>query len=154
MTVELIGALAEVVAALGGIVIGTFGVYTYYNDKKRTAQRDTLEAYTELQMNTFNKLNTWLPSEIKEAAEDKTSDGFKELGGYLADIERFCVGINEGIYDFDTFYKISHGYFDNDRGGLITKLVPIIEVKNNYADQDYFSNIHKVWNDMEKYNKS
>ena len=128
-----------------------FGAYTYYRDSKRKTKQDTLEAYTDLQRSTLSKINLWMPSEIKEATEDKKSDGYKELSAYLAEIERFCVGINEGIYDFDTFYKLSHGYFDSEIGLLKPRLLPLLEAKSDNAKEDYFANLHKVWERMEKW---
>ena len=128
-----------------------FGAYTYYRDSKRKTKQDTLEAYTDLQRSTLSKINLWMPSEIKEATEDKKSDGYKELSSYLAEIERFCVGINEGIYDFDTFYKLSHGYFDSEIGLLKPRLLPLLEAKSDNAKEDYFANLHKVWERMEKW---
>ena len=128
-----------------------FGAYTYYRDSKRKTKQDTLEAYTDLQRSTLSKINLWMPSEIKEATEDKKSDGYKELSYYLAEIERFCVGINEGIYDFDTFYKLSHGYFDSEIGLLKPRLLPLLEAKSDNAKEDYFANLHKVWEKMEKW---
>ena len=128
-----------------------FGAYTYYRDSKRKTKQDTLEAYTDLQRSTLSKINLWMPSEIKEATEDKKSDGYKELSSYLAEIERFCIGINEGIYDFDTFYKLSHGYFDSEIGLLKPRLLPLLEAKSDNAKEDYFANLHKVWERMEKW---
>ena len=141
----MIDGLALVVSACALL----FAAYTYYRDSKRKAKQDTLEAYCELQRETLLKINIWLPLEIKKATEDKRSSGYKELSGYLAEIERFCVGINEGIYDFDTFYKLSHGYFDSDKGMLKPRLLPLLEVKLENAKEDYFENLHKVWERME-----
>ena len=127
-----------------------FGVITYYRDSKRNAKKDTLEAYQLLQETTLSKINLWLPSEIRKATEDKKSDAYKELSGYLAEIERFCVGINVGIYDFNTFYELAHGYFDSDKGLLKPRLMPLLEVKLENAKEDYFVNLHKVWKRMER----
>ncbi len=150
MILTMLSGITEIIAAVAGISIGCFGVYTYYKDKKRNAQKDTLDAYSILQKDTFNYLNTWSPSEIRNVTEYKQSDDYKKLSGYLADVERFCVGINEGIYDFGTFYELSHGYFDDERRGVMPRLIPLIEAKSGSADEDYFANIHKVWNRMEK----
>ena len=98
----------------------------------------------------MSKINKWLPSEIKKATENKISEDYKELSGYLAEIERFCVGINEGIYDFDTFYRLSHGYFDSNKGLLKPRLMPLLEVKLSNAKEDYFENLHRVWEKMDK----
>lgn len=144
----MIGEIASLITA----VIAVFGVYTYFKDSRRKAQQATLEAYTVLQNSTLSKINLWSPSEIREAAEDKQSDGYKELESYLAEIEHFCVGINEEIYDFETFYQLAHGYFDSDRGKLKPRLLPLLKVKLENANEDYFSNLHKVWERMDRKN--
>lgn len=145
---DVIGAMADISTAIGV----AFGVYIYSQDSKRTSQQATLEAYTELQHSVLSKINHWKPSEIKKATEDRQSDAYKELSLYLAEIERFCVGINENIYDFDTFYKLSHGYFDSERGLLKPRLLPLLEAKSDNAKEDYFTNLHKVWERMGKTN--
>lgn len=142
--------MLDEIAVVISVVVFIFGVYTYHRDAKRKAKQDTLEAYERLQAGALSKINLWLPSEIRKATEDKKSNGYKELSGYLAEIERFCVGINEGIYDFDTFYKLSHGYFDSDKGMLKPRLLPLLETKLENAKEDYFENLHKVWERMEK----
>ena len=143
---NIIAAIADVATAASVII----GIFIYKRDSKRTAQKDTLEAYSNLQHSALSKINLWLPSEIKEATEDKKSDAYKELGGYLAEIERFCTGINCGIYDFDTFYSLSHGYFDSEKGMLKPRLLPLLEVKLENAKEDYYENLHKVWEMMDK----
>ena len=144
-----IESFANIVAAVLGVCAAFFGVYTYFKDRKRGRKKDTLDAYDVLQRETFNKINTWFPSEIKEVIEDKKSDEYKELSGYLADIDRFCVGINEGIYDFDTFYELAHGYFDDERGVLKPRLLPLIDRKIGRSEENYFHNIHEVWKKMD-----
>lgn len=143
---EVLHLLFEGIAAVGVL----FGFYTYHKDSLRRKQQDTLNAYLELQHNTFSKLNMWMPSEIKEACENRRSDGYKELSGYLAEIELFCLGINQGIYDFDTFYKMAHGYFDNERGTLRVRLLPLLEVKLVDAKEEYYYNIRDMWGKMQK----
>lgn len=148
----VISAIADVATAISLI----FAIYTYKKDAEkrraeehRKAKQDTIEAYKDLNNTTFSKLNAWKPADIKAAAEDRTSPAYKELGTYLADIERFCVGITEDIYDFDTFYKLSHGYFDSD-WGLKKRLMPLLEKKLDRAGEDYYENLHKVWKMMEE----
>ena len=118
-----------------------------WNRQKKQA---TLDAYSQLQVSVFDNINHFTPSEIREISEDNKSDEYKELSGYLARIEQFCVGLNQGIYDFDTFYELSHGYFDGKRGMLYVRIIPILETKGLGADEDYYKNIHKVWEKMQK----
>ena len=91
--------MIEVVSLSVTAVSVLFGIYTYYQDYSRKKKIDTLEAYQLLQKTVLDPINKWLPSKIRSATEDKTSDDYKTLSGYLAEIERFCIGVNKGIYD-------------------------------------------------------
>lgn len=145
---EIITCIVNIATAAGVIFAG----YTYYADKARRRRQDTIIEYGVLQENVLSKINVWQPNDIRNACEDKTCKGYKILSTYLAEIERFCVGVDEKIYDFKTLYNISHGYFDSDRG-LQKKLVILIEAKSRDAKEDYFYAIHKVWNMMAKYKR-
>ena len=144
--INLIKLISEILTATGVVI----GACQYFRDTRRNAKKNTLDAYKSLQDSTLSKINMWLPAEIKEATLDKTSDAYKELSTYLANIELFCVGLNEGIYDFDTFYKIAHGYFESDQGLLKPRLLPLLEAKLENATTDYYENLHKIWRRMYK----
>ena len=75
----------------------------------------------------FDYLNTYKPSEITAICEDNKSSEYKTISGYIARIEHFCVGLNRGIYDKDTFYALAHGYFDGYQ--IQKRILPIIEAK-------------------------
>ena len=81
------------VANVGAVFALVFAIYTYNRDTSRKARQDTLEAYKELQETVLSKINMWLPSETKAAAEDKKSDGYKTLSAYLSEIERFASAL-------------------------------------------------------------
>lgn len=142
---EIIGIITDIATLLS---VG-LAVIQYFKSIKRENQKATLEAYERLQTEVFNEMNMWSRDEIREAVEDNTSDAYKRLGNMLARIEHFCTGINKGIYDFDTFYDIAHGYFD-EGGMLFARIMPILEKKLENASEDYFRNIHKVWKRMDK----
>lgn len=112
----------------------------------RQKKQNTLEAYNCLQTEVFDELNKYKPKEIKQICEYTQDSEYKKISGYLARIERFCVGINQDIYDINTFYQVAHGYFDE--GTMHNRLIPILEVKGIDASEDYFSNIHEVWRKM------
>ena len=141
----------EIISYLATAAGVIFAGVTYYLDKRRERKTATIRAYQNLDETTFAELLKHQPSEIRAICENKQSGEFKQLGRYLANIELFCIGLKEGIYDFDTFYAIAHGYFDNERGTIKPRIVPIIEVKLNNAKEDYFSHIHWVWQKMDKY---
>lgn len=147
--IEPIITLFGVLLACVELIIGVTNQKRGWHRQKMQA---TLDAYNQLQESVFDKINQYKPSEIKEISENTRSEEYKILSGYLARIEHFCVGINQSIYDFDTFYKLSHGYFDGEQGMLYTRLIPILESKGLGAKEDYFINIHVVWEKMNKYN--
>lgn len=146
MLYDIIAAFANTATALGLV----FAACTYYRDAKRKLKQDTLEAYRQLQRETLSAINQWKPVEIRVATENTASKEYAELSCLLAEIEHFCLGINEGIYDFNTFYELSHGYFDGERSKLKPRIIPLMEAKLDKADEDYFENIHKVWKKMDK----
>ena len=90
----------------------------------------------------FDNLNVLSPKYIQDVARDRTSPEYKRISSYVARVEHFCVGINHGIYDRKTFYKLTHGYFDSDV--FLNRIAPIIERKQTNSTHDYFENIHKV----------
>ena len=141
---NLAETLSLIITAIGIV----FAAFTYFRDCRRKKISETLEAYRRMQSEVFSRLNEWKPSEIKEAVEDRTTSAYNELSGYLAETEHFCIGINRRMYDFETFYQLSHGYFDSERGKLMARLHPLLEAKIQFADEDYYNNIHKVWKRM------
>ncbi len=145
--------MTETVSLIITAVGVVFGAYTYFSDCRRKRIANTILAYQRMQAEVFSKLNEWKPAEIKKATEDKTSVAYNELSQYLAETEHFCIGINQRLYDFETFYQLAHGFFDSEKGKIMPRLLPLIEAKTRYADEDYFNNIHKVWKRMEKRKK-
>ena len=146
---ETVTKLLGVLTALIGVVTGVFGVFTYFRDSRRRKRTETMEAYTTLQNEVFNKLNDWKEKTVVSAVETADSVGYAELNTSIARIEHFCVGLNCGIYDFETFYQMAHGYFDYKLQSL---LLPLLDKKlNTYKDsEDYYNNLHKVWKRMKK----
>ena len=118
----------SIVAIVLSFLSGGFALYTFIWTSKRDRKQATLEAYNRLQAEVFDNLNAYRPSEICNIVEDTKSQEYKILSGYLARIEHFCVGINEGIYDKDTFYALAHGYFDGNQ--LKKRIEPLLEAKN------------------------
>ena len=152
---EVLKDILDVMAKLIGIpsaVLGVFtaalGVYTYFRDSKRKLCNETMAEYKRLQEEVFDKLNDWTSAEqVAEAADSPGTYGHTELDNALARIEHFCVGLNRGVYDFETFYQLSHGYFDYKLQRLFE---PLLDKKLNEYDggEDYYNNLHKVWKRM------
>ena len=157
---EVLKDILDVMAKLIGLptaVLGVFsaalGVYTYFRDSGRKLCSETMAEYGRLQKEVFDQLNDWTgPDQVAEAADSPGSHGHTEINNALAKIEHFCVGLNRGVYDFETFYQLSHGYFDYKLQWL---LEPLIDKKLNAhgAKEDYYNNLHKVWKRMAERSK-
>lgn len=150
---ELITKLLGIAGAMLGLATAVFGVYTYFRDSKRKLHIDTIEAYKKLQDEVFDKLNEWTDENaIADAVETADNVGYTQLSNSLAKIEHFCVGINRGVYDFETFYQMSHGYFDYKFKRIFRDLLD--KKLNKFEDaEDYYNNLHKVWARMEERSK-
>lgn len=143
--------LATVVMATIAFVSLRNGVKDQKEEFIRKRKQITLEAYDYLQKEAFDHLNRYTPAEIREICEDNKSDEYRLLWGYVARIERFCLGLTSDVYDMDIFYSMSHGYFDNPKGILLQRILPVLERKMDRAREDYYKNIRKVWDMMDAY---
>lgn len=141
---ELYISIASAVLALASVA---FSWITYRHTVIHDRRKDTLDAYNTLQEQVFDKLNRIMPKEIEEIAKHPTSPEYKELSGYLARIEHFCVGVNLEIYDRKTVYALAHGYLDGKQ--ILSRINPLIERKNK-KDADYYENTHVVLDWMKK----
>ena len=130
------------IALLLSIFSVGFSLYTFLWTALRDRKQATLDAFNILQREAFDKLNLRTPAEIQEIAKHPTSREYKEVSGYIARIEHFCVGVNKKIYDRETVYQLAHGYLDGKV--IVERISPIIDRKNRKADTDYYENIHKV----------
>lgn len=142
----IISAIALAVSFFAAI----FSIFTHVSTVKRDRKQATLDAYNLLQEQVFDKIVLIPPSEIKEIAKNSRSEKYKEVSGYLARIEHFCVGVNMKIYDFNTFYELAHGFFD---GRVKNRLEPMLESKQKSTD-NYYNNISKVLSQMKARSKS
>ena len=107
-------------------------------------------SYNRLQAEVFDNLNTYRPDEIRNICADNKSADYKKVSGYLARIEHFCVGLNQGIYDKITFYALSHGYFDGHQ--IRKRIEPVIESKNSSKNskEQFYDDTLSVLRWMEK----
>ena len=111
----------------------------------RDQRQATLDAYNQLQEQALDHLNHYRPSQISEIAKDPRSKEYKTVSSYIARIEHFCVGVNQKIYDPETVYALARGYLD---GSIKTRIEPIIIRKNAFDSDDYYENIHQVYDWM------
>ncbi len=135
----------EFAISIASAVIAIFSAATSVLMYQRTVvhdrKKDTLDAYNVLQEQVFDKINLTTPKGIAEIVRHPTSAEYKELSGYLARIEYFCVGVNQNIYDWETVYALAHGYLDGNQ--ILSRISPLIERKNR-SGADYNENIHAV----------
>ena len=126
-----------------------FSVRTHRESVAHDRKQATLDAYNQLQEQVLDKLYTYKPAYIREIAKDKCSEEYKIISTYIARIEHFCVGIEEDIYDMETMYKLSHGFFD---ASIKYRIMPIIELKNRDS-KEYYINTLNVLENMEDRSK-
>ena len=147
---ETISLIASVCAAAMSIAALVVSLITHHAIMRRDRKLHTFDACNRLQEQVFDPLLKYQPSEIKDILKCKIDEEYKKLGGYSARIEQFCAGITGKIYDFNTFYRMTHGFFDTERGTLLSRLEPIIEKRMAGANHDYYENYHKVLDRMRK----
>ena len=147
---ETTAFIISIVSAAFAVASSIFSFVTFRKNVVHDRKMHTLDAYNQLQEQVFDELIKYQPSEIKQIIEDKQSEKYKKLSVYCARVEHFCVGINQKIYDLDTFYELAHGFFDAEHGLLLPRVYPIIEKKSENTDVDYYKNFHKVLNDMKQ----
>lgn len=144
---ELTTIITSIISAILAIASLVFSLYTYHKTLIHDRKQATLDAYNLLQEQAFDKLNTYMPADIRSIAQHPTSKEYKEISGYLARIEHFCVGVNTKIYDRETVYALAHGYMDSPI--LLKRIEPLIE-KKNHGQEDYYENIHIMLAWMQK----
>jgi hypothetical protein len=142
--------ILSIIAIAISVISGGFTLYTFYWTAARDRKQATLEAFNRLQGEVFDKLNTYKPAEIRDICNDKKSDKYKTISGYLARIEHFCVGLNCKIYDKRTFYALAHGFFDGHQ--IRSRIEPLIKNKNisNNSKELFYNDTLSVLAWMEK----
>lgn len=138
---ELANIIVAAAAAVLSLVSIVFSVYTYRKALVHDRKQATLDAYLLLQESAFDPLNHITPDEIKEIAQEPRSSRYKDVSGYIARIEHFCVGVNMGIYDRETVFALAHGYLDK---ALSSRLDPMLNRKAALSGKEYYENIKAV----------
>lgn len=138
----------SIIAIVISVISGGFSLFTFFWTARRDRKQATLDAYNTLQNEVFDRINLYRPSEILEISKHPTSKEYNEISALIARIEHFCVGVNSQIYDRKTVYELAHGYFDAAK--LKGRIAPIIDRKNSNTDLDYYENIHRVFDCMDK----
>lgn len=125
---------ADIIAIIISVIALLFSLYQFVFESSRKKKEDTLIAYNELQDDVFTKLNKLYKTlgldDTGRVDIDETNDKWDDITSYLAKIERFCVGINSGIYSMDVLNRVGGGYFINTYNRLST----VIEKKRQKDD--------------------
>ncbi len=148
---ELANIIVAAVAAVLSLVSIIFSIYTYSKALIHDRKQATLDAYLLLQDSALDSLNHIGIAELKEILKEPRSSRYKDVSGYVARIEHFCVGVNTGIYDKQTVYALAHGYLD--MGVMNTRLALILDRKKEMAGKEYYENIRAVIKWMKEKNK-
>jgi len=146
-TVSFVISIVSAVVAVASIV---FSIITYIQTLLRNRRQATLDAFNQLQNEALNDINAYSPAEIRDICEDNSSEEYKLLSSYLAKINIFCIGLNQKIYDDNTFYETAHGYFDSPK--LRRRIDPLLESKNSNpaSNEVFYTHIISVLDWMEK----
>lgn len=121
-TSDIISLIALVISLLSS----AFSVYTFYSSKKQQRKCDTIEAFNRMQEQVLDKLVSYPKKDVNtliecidEAHAKECYDDFRAM---ISKIEHFAVGVNTGVYDFNTADQLGgvHLYF------LYKKVQPII----------------------------
>ena len=150
---NLISDIGTFVAMLVAVAEFAVSIRRNRQDKHHAKCKDTLDAYSKLQVEVFDPLTmNFTRAQIVEIAEHykKNADEYHLLGTYTARIEHFCVGVEKEIYDWETVYELSHGFFD---GKIRNWIEPLMDKKSSFADFDPFENTRKVYDKMDKENE-
>lgn len=98
---EVISIIADL-AAIGSLIVA---VCVHWQIVSRDRKRETIAEFNKIR-DKYHDINY--------------SSSDKEKKAYLTELERFCVGINQGIYDLDILTKMSktlllsqHAYLKN-----------------------------------------
>lgn len=158
---QYISTILDVVAVITAIIaiVKTqqslnFTTRTYEEGVVHTRKKDTIEAFNSLQCQALDKLNAYTDKEIEEIAgfqysrnpEEKAK--YREISGYMARIEHFCVGVVNDIYDKEIVYQLAHNYFEK---ALKRRISPMLKKKNIRSENNY-KYTEEVFELLEQYN--
>ena len=142
----MLSTIIDLISALGAVAAVIVGIITYTKDIRRKKKQDTLEAYSRLQREVIFDIVTMEKKDIQEACKHKVSAEYKKLTQQLIEIEMFCSGLENNIYDFDVFFDTAQDYFDNPKSVLRPRLEIVLATK----DERYQKNLYAVWDKMAK----
>lgn len=136
---EIIKENMDLIAVVISSLALVLSLFQFIRDSSRQKKEATLNAYGELQSNVLSKLNKYsypMPNFEYQGNE------WKEMTDHLANLERFSVGINTGIYSIWVLNRLGGAYFIRQ----FNKLKPIIDVKRaeNIAKGKHYDEFEKT----------
>ena len=137
----------DVFSLLFSLGAAIFSVFTYWSNIVLDRKKATLEAYNILQERALDKLQVYMPAQLKEVVKNRKSEEYKLLSSYVARIEHFAVGVNQKIYDLKTVYELSHGFLD---GSIRTRVEIIISRKEEDTDEKFYQNLKQLYIKMDE----
>lgn len=143
---NLIIQIFTLLSFLAGVVTYLHAQRQTRKEEKRKAQQDTIEAYKALLDEALLPIDKATPSIVESYCKDRKAATFKDFRAAMMKVESFCIGLNEGIYDFDVFYKLAVDYFNNDRGSIKPTMKKFMEL----IGPEYYSNIQTIWKRMDE----
>ena len=137
----------DVFSLLFSLGAAIFSVFTYWSNIVLDRKKTTLEAYNILQEQALDKLQVYMPAQLKSVVKNRRSEEYKLLSSYVARIEHFAVGVNQKIYDLKTVYELSHGFLD---GSIRTRVEIIISRKEEDTDEKFYQNLKQLYIKMDE----
>ena len=137
----------DVFSLLFSLGAAIFSVFTYWSNIVLDRKKATLEAYNILQEQALDKLQVYMPAQLKSVVKNRRSEEYKLLSSYVARIEHFAVGVNQKIYDLKTVYELSHGFLD---GSIRTRVEIIISRKEEDTDEKFYQNLKQLYIKMDE----
>lgn len=139
--------IVEAISLIFSLAAAVFSVFTYVSNIIHDRKQASLDAYNQLQEQALDKLQVYMPKQLKEIVKNRRSEEYKMLGSYVARVEHFAVGVKHKIYDLDTVYDLSHGFLD---GKIRTRIEILISRKDENFDEDFYQNIKWLYSEMDK----
>ena len=137
----------DVFSLLFSLGAAIFSAFTYWSNIILDRKKATLEAYNILQEQALDKLQVYMPAQLKSVVKNRRSEEYKLLSSYVARIEHFAVGVNQKIYDLKTVYELSHGFLD---GSIRTRVEIIISRKEEDTDEKFYQNLKQLYIKMDE----
>ena len=122
----------SLLALILSVISFLWSLCIHYQSLVRERKQATLDSFNLLQSQVLDRLNCYRRYDIDEIAEDVHSADYQEISGLLARCAHFAVGVNTGIYDFNTVRRMAGRYMI----ALYNKMEPLIEKKRKLNNSE------------------